>query len=177
MIFKNYLIQLNKNIIFYIENNNCFTYSISSIRKFRNNFYFFIGIMDNNIIINNSLFILNKIKLNNNFFYSKMKKTDYKLIKYFKECFYENKSKLKIVGRGWKIIKYNYQLLIKLGYSHMIFSNLSPILKSKIKKKKKKYYVFYGNSYNELSTTINKIKLMRVPNIYTKKGIFYNKLI
>lgn len=177
VLYKNYLISLNRDVIFYIENNILMTCNISTVRKYNLNKYFNINICNNEVNIYNKIFnIGTKNNDHNNFKKSKIKIIEYKLIKYFKEFFYENKLKMKIIGRGWKIVKYNYQILIKLGYSHMIFVNIYPVIKYKMKKKKKKYYLFYGVLNNELSKELNKIKLMRIPNIYTRKGIFYNKL-
>lgn len=175
--FKNFFLLLNYSFISYVEFNNYYIYNISSIRKFNADNKFIIFINNNELVINNSLFYLSNEKNKNYFFILNYKFFEYKLFKYFKESFYENKSKLKIIGRGWKINKYSYQLLIKLGYSHMIYFNLSPIIKYKLKKKKKKYYLFYGVFYNNLTTNLNKISLMRVPDIYTRKGIFYRKIL
>lgn len=175
--FKNFFLLLNYSVINYVESNNYYIYNISSIRKFNVNNKFFIYIKNNELVINHSIFNFYNDKNKNYFFILNYKLFEYKLFKYFKESFYENKSKLKIIGRGWKINKYSYQLLIKLGYSHMIYFNLSPIIKYKLKKKKKKYYLFYGVSYNNLTSNLNKISLMRIPDTYTRKGIFYRKIL
>lgn len=174
---KNYFLLLNYSFINYVESNNYYIYSISSIRKFNVPNKYLIFLKNNELIINNSLFFLYNNKNKNFFFILNNKMFEFKLFKYFKECFYENKSKLKIVGRGWKINKYSYQLLIKLGYSHMIYYNLSPLIKYKLKKKKKKYYSFFGVFYNNLTSNLNKISLMRIPDSYTRKGIFYRKIL
>ncbi len=177
ILFKNRLLLLNYSLINYVESNHYYIYNISSIRKFNISYRYFVYLNNNELLINNSLFYLYNNKINNWFFILNNKIFEYKLLKYFKECFYENKSKLKIIGRGWKINKYSYQLLIKLGYSHMIYLNLSPTIKYKLKKKKKKYYLFYGVFYNNLTSNMNKISLMRVPDTYTRKGIFYRKIL
>ena len=90
---------------------------------------------------------------------------------------YENKSKIKIIGRGWKIVKYPYELIVKLGYSHSIFLTLDPFIKLLLKKKNDKFYIFYGVRYEKLNTVMAKFNFMRVPNIYTRKGIFHRKII
>lgn len=177
VLFKNYLILLNYNIVLYMENNHTYIYSIGSARKFNEGNRFYIFIRDNEIIKNLSLFYYNKCKYLHWFFEFHEKIIECKKLKYLKEVFYENKGKIKIIGRGWKINKFSYQLLIKLGYSHMIFYNLSPIIRYKLKKKKKKYYSFYGVSYNLLNSTLNKFRLMRIPDTYTRKGIFHRRIL
>ena len=101
-----------------------------------------------------------------------------KEIDLFKGTFYGYKSKIKIVGRGWKIIKTNYNtLLIKLGFSHPLFLVLNTFIKYKIKKKKKKYYVFYGTQFDNIHTLTSIFNLMRIPDTYTRKGIFNRRYI
>lgn len=175
--YKFFFLLFNYSFINYIEANNYYIYNISSIRKFNVDNKYIIFLNNNELVVNNSLFSLQNNKNKNWFFILNNKILEYRLFKYFKESFYENKSKLKIIGRGWKINKYSYQLLIKLGFSHMIYFNLSPIIKYKLKKKKKKYYLFYGVFHNYLTSNLNRISLMRVPDVYTRKGIFYRKIL
>lgn len=177
LLFKSYYILLNYSILLYIENNNIYISTVSSARKFREVNRFCILIQDNEMRKIISLFYFHNNKYLNNFFQMYNKLIEMKKAKYFKEVFYENKGKIKIVGRGWKIIKYSYQLLIKLGYSHMIFFNLCPVLKHKLKKKKKKYYLFYGVFYSLLNNVLNKFRLMRIPDVYTRKGIFHRRIL
>lgn len=176
-LFKNYFITSNYNLILYIENNNTYIYSISSARKFNESNKFFMLVYNNELVKNLSLFYYYKNKYLHWFFNFHEKLIEYKKMKYIKDVFYNSKGKIKIIGRGWKVIKYSYQLLIKLGYSHMIFFNLSPIIKYKLKKKKKKYYLFYGIFHNLLNSILNKFRLMRIPDTYTRKGIFHRRVL
>ena len=78
------------------------------------------------------------INVSNTFSIQRNNILENKEIDFFKGMFYGYKSKIKIVGRGWKIIKSNYNtLLIKLGFSHPLFLLLDGLIKYKIKKKKK----------------------------------------
>jgi hypothetical protein len=163
----------NNNFILYIELYKYYIMSNTSARKFKDSNYYLIE-LNNNELIKKKLFCLfNKYNLKISL-YEKI--IERKKNIFFKNSYYENKGKIKIVGRGWKIIKYSYQLVIKLGYSHLIFLLLSPFLKYKLKKKKKKYYIFYGVDNQELNTLLGKLKLMRIPDVYTKKGIFHRKI-
>jgi ribosomal protein L6P/L9E len=105
------------------------------------------------------------------------KRLVYKEILTFKGTIYNFKGKIKIVGRGWKIVKNYSLLLIKLGFSHPLFINTTPYIKYKPKKKKKKYYHFYGTYPNEINLFISKFNKMRRPDTYTRKGIFDRKYI
>jgi hypothetical protein len=175
--FKQYYFPFLYSIILYIEINNYYLLSKTSARKFHesNIFYFLLNNIEISKYISlsyykNKKYLIQKLQIKNKIIERK------KLI-FIKETFYLSKGKIKIVGRGWKIIRYSYQLIIKLGYSHIIFLNLSPILKDKFKKKKKKYYIFYSEFYEHVNTLLNKLKLMRIPDTYTRKGIFHRKVI
>lgn len=163
------------SFFYYIESNSYYFYCKSNSRKINNSYKYIFVIHENQIIKKINLFSYKDS--NNLYLYFKNTYTESKHNLFFKNSFYNNKGKIKIVGRGWKIVKYSYQLLIKLGYSHSIFSVLSPLIKYKLKKKKKKYYVFYSVFNNHINTLIAKFNFMRRPNIYTYKGIFNRKVI
>lgn len=169
-------LQLICSYFFYNESNKYYIKSKSSSRKFKESFKYIIIMNNNEIIKKLTLFSFK----NNNYkkyqsFYNSI--IENKKRTFFKESFYESKGKIKIIGRGWKIIKYPYELLIKLGYSHHIFLTLNPHLFYKLKRKKKKYYVFYGTYYKQVNTLMSKFNLMRIPDTYTRKGIFQRKVI
>jgi hypothetical protein len=171
-----YLI-FNYSVIFYLEINCYYLLNISSARKFNESFRFFIFLEKNEVLKYIPIFLYrnNKYKHWGIVLYDKLLERN--KFRYFKEVMYESKGKIKIIGRGWKIIKYSYQLLIKLGFSHNLFLELSPILKYKLKKKKKKYYTFYSIFYNDVNSLLNKFRLLRVPDVYTRKGIFHRRIM
>jgi ribosomal protein L6P/L9E len=161
---------------FFLENNNIYIYGINSNRKIKKNLQVIFYYNSNNIIKKYSIFKLFLYKNKYFFTYSTINENREK--KLFNGIFYGFKSKIKIVGRGWKIIKTNYNtLLIKLGYSHPLFLTLSLYIKYKIKKKKKKYYVFNGTFFDKINTLSGKFNLMRIPDTYTRKGIFNRRYV
>ena len=170
-------LQLIYSYFFYSESNKYYMLSQTSSRKIKDSFKFVIIINENEIIKKISLFSFKNNEYKHSYLNFHNSILENKKRTFFKSSFYENKSKIKIIGRGWKIIKYPYELLIKLGYSHPIFLTLDPYLNYKLKKKKKKYYVFYGVHYNKINTLTSKLHLMRVPDPYTRKGIFQRKVI
>jgi len=124
----------------YYECNYFYFYNKSNGRKIKYSFKY-LFILDNSILIKKLNILSYKYKTHF-FLYSNNMMFDYKLNLFFKESFYDSRSKIKIVGRGWKIIKYSYELLVKLGYSHSLFFVLSPLIRYKLKKKKKKILYF-----------------------------------
>jgi len=164
--------------VYYQEANVHYVYNYSSSRKFKEPLNFLL--LNNIIEITKQagLFLYMKKKKKKNYYYnSEIAKIESKKNIFFKEVLYENKSKIKIIGRGWKIVKYPYELIVKLGYSHSIFLTLDPFIKLLLKKKNDKFYIFYGVRYEKLNTVMAKFNFMRVPNIYTRKGIFHRKII
>jgi hypothetical protein len=171
-------IAFNFSVIFYVELNNYYLFSISGARKIKEPIGCFVRFEQNEILKYVPIFLYKIEKKHINYYLTLRERVYEKnILRYFKETFYESKGKIKIIGRGWKIIRFSYQLFIKLGYTHNFFLFLSPILKDKFKKKKKKYYIFYSIFNNEVSLLLNKISLLRVPDVYTRKGIFYRKII
>jgi hypothetical protein len=176
LYYKNIYISLNNYLVLYHEKNKIYLYSNTSSRKIKESLHYYL--LSNNNEINKYIPVFNykNKKYKHKYIYTKDKIIEKEKLNFFKENFYENKGKLKIIGRGWKITKYSNQLLIKLGYSHYIFLFLHPIFKYKMKKKKKKYYNFYSVLNNSLNTLLSKIKLMRVSDVYTRKGIYHHTI-
>ena len=159
-----------------LENNNIYVSAINSNKKTKRKLQVIFIFNKNNLIKKYSVFKLALYK--NKFFFSYFINNETKERNLFNGIYYGFKSKIKIVGRGWKIIKTNYNtLLIKLGYSHPLFLTLSPYIKYKKKKKKKKYYVFNGVFFDKINTLSGKFNLMRIPDTYTRKGIFNRRYI
>jgi hypothetical protein len=140
--YKNNYISLNNTVIYYQETNKLYVNSTTSARKYKEQIYFYILSNNNNINKYIPLYLKKKNKYKRKIIIQYNEYIEKKRLNFWKESFYENKGKLKIVGRGWKIIKYNNQLLIKLGYSHYLYFFLNPIFKHKLKKKKKNIIFF-----------------------------------
>lgn len=159
----------------YLESNKFYMYTSSSSNKYKRKLKFIYLLNFNEIIKKYSLFSY-ELK-NHKYFNFYISLLENKENTFNKQFLYNQIGKIKIIGRGWKIVKSANQLLIKLGYSHPLFLMLNPYLKYKIKKKKKKYYIFYGIFYDKLNTLTGKFNLMRIPDVYTRKGIFNRKYI
>ncbi len=161
---------------FFLENNNIYISGTNNNKKIKRKLQVIFLYNHNNLIKVFNIFRLNLYK--HNYFFSYFSILENKEKNLFNGSFYGFKSKIKIVGRGWKIIKTNYNtLLIKLGYSHPLFLTLSFYIKYKKKKKKKKYYVFNGTFFDKINTLTSKFNLMRIPDTYTRKGIFNRRYI
>jgi hypothetical protein len=172
-----FYLNLNSSYLYYQEGNKHYLCSNSSSRKIKEYLKYVLFINENEITKKIGLFSYRKKEYKHVYLYFVNSLIESKKRKFFKETFYENKARIKIIGRGWKIVKYPYELLIKLGYSHSIFFLMDPYIKYKLKKKKKKYYTFYGTSYDKLNTIMGKFNFMRIPDTYTRKGIFHRKIV
>jgi hypothetical protein len=177
LIYSNYYLFVQYLYIFYLEINKYYFYSKTSSRKYKDSYRFLNFYNNNEIVQYLPLFILHRKTYKHWWFKFNYTLSELNKKKFYKQSFYENKGRIKIFGRGWKIVRYSYLLLIKLGYSHMIFNCLLPIYKDKFKKKKKKYYTYYSIFYMNVNTLLGKFKSMRVPDVYTSKGIFHRKII
>jgi hypothetical protein len=135
-------LQLMYSYFFYNESNKYYMLSQTSSRKIKDSFKFIIIMNENEIIKKITLFSFKNKDYKHQYLYFYNSILENKKRTFFKSAFYENKSKIKIIGRGWKIIKYPYELLIKLGYSHPIFLTLDPYLSYKLKKKRKNIMCF-----------------------------------
>jgi hypothetical protein len=172
----NYLILQKLNIFLtyflnYSEYNRLISGYINSLIKFKLLFFF--------IILYNTL----------NIIYITSKKK----IKYIYQCYYNNMNnylfglsiKYKIIGRGFKGIKKNNNLIFKLGYPILCFFTFPITYCIWVKKKsKQKIYSFkHKRSYSRIFTigcnTYNfyllsyKIDQLKIPDIYCKKGLFF----
>ena len=158
-------------LFFFLENNVMYVSGISNSKKMKKQLQVVFFLNNNNLIKKYSMFKYNLYK--HKYFYKCFILNESKEKKLFSSIFYNFKSKIKIIGRGWKITKTNYNtLLVKLGYSHPLFLTLSLYVKYKIKKKKKKYYVFNSSFFDKVNNLSSKFNLMRIPDTYTRKGIF-----
>ena len=141
MLNTNYYINNTCSLLVYVENNSYYAYSLVNSRKFNELGKFYTLKIKNEIIKIKLFFFLNLY--NNTIMKKNICVLKNKLFCFFKEIFYENKGKLKIIGRGWKITKYYYQLTVKLGFSHIIFLNTNPLFKNEFKKKNINITLFF----------------------------------
>lgn len=86
---------------------------------------------------------------------------------------------LKLRGAGYKfrLIKtaYYFGLIIRVGYSHLIFINLGSNFR--IKFLSKLILLFYSNDLWFLKNKIQSIKLKKQVNVYKEKGILYKNFV
>ncbi len=80
---------------------------------------------------------------------------------------------LEMRGIGFKIYKKEKLLILDVGYSHQIFLMIPEILLVKILNKKNTKFAIQGFCRQKVHEFANLIKLSRLPNEYTLKGIHY----
>lgn len=178
MILNNKLfLNTNNRIVVYCENNNLLCGSVLGYWKvkFDTTIYFncndlytkiYVYII-NNIIGNNYNRIIMQLKNNNSLF------------KYIIRCIYfGNSSRFRIIGRGYKLYSQMNHLLLKLGYSHIINYTLPIYYEIHKKDKHNNFYKITGLSKEGLNNIIFILKSFRIPNVYSKKGVFIkNELV
>jgi hypothetical protein len=166
--------KLNILLIYFInysEYNKLISGYINSIIKFKLLFFF--------IILYNTLNLLYIIYKNN--------------IRYLYQHFYNTMNgylfglniKYKIIGRGFKGIKKNNNLIFKLGYPILCYFTFPIIYCIWIKKKSKQkiFSLKHKRSYSRIFTIGSnlynfhllsyKIDQLKIPDIYCKKGLFF----
>ena len=84
--------------------------------------------------------------------------------------------KLKLVGVGYRAFPVknfeNQLILLKLGYSHSIHFKI--MRKTNIFCLKLTKLFVYGSSYQQVTSTVAKIRLNKVPEPYKGKGVLYD---
>lgn len=161
-----------KFFFFYIERMNiiCLSYLGTFKIKYNSRFFFY----NNNNIILFKTFLLD-LKKNRLFNYNNSRiLLQYFFSMYFISIFTGFRGKFKINGRGYKLYKKNNNLVFKLGYSHLIFKTLDLCMFLKKKEKKKIFYTLISLYYNKLHHIINNFVRYKLPDIYSKRGIFNN---
>lgn len=155
-------------MIVYCENNRLLCGSKLGYWKIRLNsiVYFYCS----------SLYISTYTQIINSVFSKKNKdlfKTDESLIKYVIRCIYfGSASRFRIIGRGYKVYNQINHLLFKLGYSHVINYTLPIYYEVHKKDKNNNFYKVTGIAKSELHSILSNIKSFRIPNVYSKKGVF-----
>ena len=88
--------------------------------------------------------------------------------------------KLKLIGVGYRFIFVetfeNKLLMLKLGFSHLIFYKISKKINSFCKKQT--HLFILGHSYQKVTQIVNSIRAIKRPEPYKGKGIlYYNEII
>ena len=85
--------------------------------------------------------------------------------------------KLNLIGVGYKAFSYeqlNNQFYFKLGFSHLIYFNVSDSLKIHCQKSIK-LFLFGSCSFNNLTQIASQIRAFKLPDPYKGKGIRYDQ--
>ena len=131
----------------------------------------FLVIKDKILVFVNSVEKLSTAKIK---FFNSLKNI---IVSCFKELLTETElnffGKLQLIGVGFKILEttYNNILMLKLGYSHSIYIKLN--LKVELLKNIK--LLVKSDSYITAKRLLSKIRLLKLPEPYKGKGIFFNK--
>lgn len=94
------------------------------------------------------------------------------LVLELKVMFYQ---RLKFVGVGYRVLltpESSTNMVIKLGYSHLIFYNLPPNVHI-YSKRYNEFTIFGKSDYRTISQTSAKIRGFRKPEPYKGKGVLY----
>lgn len=132
----------------------------------------------NQLLVHSTHFIeiKNKYLINNN-------KTTNKyflnlLTFYLKTSYFGTAIRFRINGRGYRLFNETNHILFKLGYSHVINYTLPIQYEMQKKEKSQSFFKISGLGISNNSNILHKIKSLRYPNVYSKKGIFLkNELV
>jgi large subunit ribosomal protein L6 len=83
--------------------------------------------------------------------------------------------KLRLVGVGFKALKRENNLVLKIGYSHEIVYKIPEDIKISCSKNKGIIIVISGIEHVRVNQVAVEIRSLRIPDIYKGKGIHYNK--
>jgi large subunit ribosomal protein L6 len=84
---------------------------------------------------------------------------------------------LELRGIGFKVFKKKKFLIFDLGYSHQVFLEIPSHILVKILNKKKTKFLILSLNRQKIHEFANIIKLKKIPNEYTLKGIHYKNEI
>jgi hypothetical protein len=163
--------------LFYIEHNKKIYGNILSISKIKLFFYCVYNLNGSYkfFLFSNMFFIL----------YMKINKYINILYETIKSTIFGYKAQYKIIGRGYKIYKKANHYFLRLGYPITFFFSPSIFYRNWIKKKSKiknyskknklKYYnklYTIGSLKKNIYLNQSILQFFRLPDIYSKKGIF-----
>lgn len=154
-----------KNYIFFYNETNKFL--------FGNQLFFMKWKMANFIFIKNKteyIFVLRSIFSSfDNFQFSY-------LINYLKFTlnlvYFGSSVRFRINGRGYRLFSQSNHILFKLGYSHVINYTLPVQYEIQKKEKYQSFYKITGIGLENIGNILSQLKYFRLPNVYSKKGIF-----
>lgn len=158
------LLQPNNLFFFYNENTKLLLGSSIFFSKYK---------------VSSSLFFVNSKTIIIPYYISFQKKGKLDYIKYISnflllQCnrlYFGNAMRFRINGRGYRLYNQWNHILFKLGYSHVI--NYTLPVQYEIQKKEKYQYFYKIVGVGIINNNIlSNIKSLRIPNIYSKKGIF-----
>ena len=179
-IDKKYSIKIPKNnTVLYNTQKNIITV-IGPLAKKSLKLKLKIKIFDNKKIIHVLPTPITKLSNNSEKKINSLKGTTAALIKQLLlETSYMLYKKLKFVGVGYRVFEIesfkDKLLMLKLGYSHSIFSKTSKDLNIFCLKLTKLF--IYGNSYHNVTQAASSIKSHKTPEPYKGKGILYDNEI
>lgn len=84
---------------------------------------------------------------------------------------------LELRGIGFKIIKKKNTIILDIGFSHQIILLIPIYLRIKILNKKGTKFLLHSFCRQKVHEFANIIKLTKIPNVYTLKGIHYKNEI
>jgi ribosomal protein L6P/L9E len=95
-----------------------------------------------------------------------------KIYSFCRGLFFGFARRIRISGRGYKIYPTNNLTIVKCGFSHAFFLTFPIFIKFFEKEKKNFFYKILSTDLETVTDASNKLKGLRDPNIYSKKGIY-----
>lgn len=86
--------------------------------------------------------------------------------------FFGSSARFRINGRGYRLFSQLNHILFKLGYSHVINYTLPIQYEIQKKEKHQSFYKISGIGLQNVGSILAQLKYLRLPNVYSKKGIF-----
>jgi len=99
------------------------------------------------------------------------------LLLYFQMSSLGKSIRFRINGRGYRLFSELNHILFKLGYSHVIHFTVPVQYEMQKKEKNQSFFKISGIGFSNINNLLYKIKSLRQPNIYSKKGIFVKNQI
>nr|YP_009688823.1 ribosomal protein L6 [Cafileria marina]QEF30247.1 ribosomal protein L6 [Cafileria marina] len=81
--------------------------------------------------------------------------------------------KLRLIGIGFKITINKQNIILKLGYSHLIKYTISKKLNISQPKQRIPLYCITGSNYNDITQLASNLKKLKKPEPYKGKGFCY----
>lgn len=103
---------------------------------------------------------------------SQIKIISNKIYTFCRGFFFGFSRRIRISGRGYKIFSSNNWTVVKCGFSHMFFLAFPIFIQFFEKEKKNFFFKIVSTDLENITDASNKMKELRAPNIYSKKGIY-----